>query len=72
MEIKLDIRWYQWLFGILSLVLLVLLVQSGIATFDEGQPGAFWPLVAVFGIPLVICLYLTFGLRFTLRSIRSE
>ena len=72
MNININIKWYQWLSGIIALALLIFLVQNLIGTFDENQPQAWWTITWITSIPLIIALYFTFGFRWTLSKIKSR
>lgn len=72
MTINLNVKWYQWLFGIFSFILLVFLVHESFGTFAEGQPQALGTYWLIIGIPLLISLYLTFGLRWTINRAKQN
>ena len=69
MKINLDIKWYQWIFGMLSSALAVLFVHDGFATFTEQEPQAIGVIALLVGGALLTTLCLTFGLRWSIRKI---
>ena len=72
MNINIDIKWYQWLSGIIFLLLSVFLLQNLIGSVNEGQGQAWWTITWITAIPLIISLYFTFGFRWTLKKIRKD
>lgn len=71
-NLSLDVKWYQWIFGAISFLLAVLLVHESFATFAESQPQALGTYLLLIGIPLLVALYLTFGLRWTINQTRKN
>ncbi|MEL7563237.1 hypothetical protein [Dehalogenimonas sp. 4OHTPN] len=72
MKLNIDFKWYQWLSGVVSLILASFLIHEIFATLAESQPGTVKILSLLIGIPLVIFLYLTFGLRSALKKYKSN
>nr|AGS15115.1 1,2-dichloropropane reductive dehalogenase anchoring protein [Dehalococcoides mccartyi] len=72
MNFNIDFKWYEWLFGVISLILASFLTHEVFATLAESQPGTVKVLSLLIGIPLIIFLYLTFGLRSALKKHKSN
>ncbi|KSV18886.1 hypothetical protein DA01_07870 [Dehalococcoides mccartyi] len=72
MKIYIDIRWYQWLSGLVAIGLVWFLCQNLYGTFAEGQPQACWSITWLIGIPLLIALYFTFIFRWSLKRFKRE
>lgn len=51
---EIQLVWYEWLLGVLSLITVILLGQTFIASFQEGEPQAAWLSLAFMGIPTII------------------
>lgn len=52
----LKLVWYEWILFILAGLAFMLLGQTFIASFQEGEPQAAWMAVVFMGIPLAIML----------------
>jgi len=53
------LKWYSWLGLGLALIILVVLGQHSIATFQEGAGYAFWPVMAILGVPALFLIGLS-------------
>ena len=60
------LAWYEWILSILAFLMLILMVQTFIASLEEGQLQAAWMSLFFLGIPIVL---LAVG---TIRSVRSR
>ncbi|SCX95919.1 hypothetical protein [Desulfoluna spongiiphila] len=58
--------WYEWLLTFLSFITFMLLGQTFIGSFNEGEPRAAWLSVVFMGLPIVIMAVVT------LRSVRGR
>lgn len=58
--------WYEWILIILGAVLYILMGQTFIASFGEGEPQAAWMSLFFIGIPIVLMAVVTF------RSVKSR
>lgn len=56
---KIMLKWYEWLMGIVGFVLMVIAVQHFFGSMDELYPTAGWLGLAIFGIPALVLLVLT-------------
>ena len=52
--------WYEWILCVVGFMFYVLLVQTFIASLDEGEPRAAWMSVVFLGVPVVIIAVATF------------
>jgi hypothetical protein len=59
---NIKIRWYEWLIGIASLLLLVGAVQNYVSSVSEDQQKAANYLLLYFGLPAIILLTLDWQL----------
>jgi hypothetical protein len=50
------LNWYEWLIGIVGLVLLILTAQNFFGLFAEFEPAAAWKFLLVIGLPALILL----------------
>ena len=53
---KIAVSWYEWLIGILGLLLLLFTIQNFSASFAEYEEHAAWTFLWVFGVPAIILL----------------
>ena len=51
---KVKVAWYEWIMGIISLVLIVLLLQHFVGSIAEEETRAAWMGVLFLGIPAVV------------------
>ncbi len=51
---KVRLTWYEWIIGIVALVLILLIIQNFVGSYAEYQPRAAWMGVLFMGIPAVI------------------
>ena len=51
---KIRMTWYEWIMGIASLILILLVVQNFAGSVGEEEPKAAWMGVLFLGIPAVI------------------
>lgn len=54
--------WYEWLIGIVGVVLLLFGIQNLVGGLVETESTAGWLLMAVFGVPALILLTATWQL----------
>jgi uncharacterized membrane protein len=53
---KISVRWYEWLIGILGLLLMLFTIQNFSASFAEYEEYAAWTFLWVFGLPSITLL----------------
>lgn len=53
-EKTLQFVWYEWILSGLSFLVLLLMGQTFIASFNEGEPQASWLSLVFMGIPAVL------------------
>jgi uncharacterized membrane protein len=53
---NISLTWYEWLIGIVGLVLLVFTIQNFFASFTELESSAAWMFLLVVGLPALILL----------------
>ena len=58
--------WYEWVLSVLSLLIVIFMSQTIIASFEEGEPQAAWLSLVFMGIPMIISAVLT------ARSVKSR
>lgn len=46
--------WYEWVMGLASLILILLVIQNFVGSIGEEEPRAAWMGVLFLGIPAVI------------------
>ena len=51
---KISMTWYEWVMGIASLILILLVIQNFVGSLEEEQTRAAWMGVLFLGIPAVI------------------
>ncbi|MCL2475284.1 MAG: dehalogenase [Chloroflexi bacterium] len=51
-----SLKWYEWLIGIVGIVLLLLTIQNFIGSFAEWEPKAAWAFLLVVGLPALILI----------------
>lgn len=59
---RLSLRWYEWLLGVLGLVLLLFALQNFSASLAEHEPIAPWRFLLFFGTPAIVLLVLSWFL----------
>jgi len=68
---KIRMTWYEWVMGIASLILILLVLQNFIGSVAEEEPRAAWMGVLFLGIPAVILGVLAVRLPLQ-RQVRSR
>lgn len=68
---KIRMTWYEWIMGIASLILILLLIQNFVGSVAEEEPRAAWMGVLFLGIPAVILGVLAVRLPLQ-RQLRSK
>lgn len=58
--------WYEWIMGLAALLLLILMVQTFIASMEEGEFRAAWMGIVFLGVPMFLIAVGTF------RSVRAR
>jgi len=53
---RIVVTWYEWLIGVVGLLLLLFTIQNFAASFAEFEPIAPWRFLLVFGLPAIILL----------------
>jgi hypothetical protein len=53
---EIAVTWYEWLIGILGLLLVLFTLQNFIASFAEHEEVAAWTFLWIFGVPAVVLL----------------
>jgi protein-S-isoprenylcysteine O-methyltransferase Ste14 len=51
-----SIKWYEWLIGIVGMLLLLFTIQNSFALITEVQPTAAWMIWLIVGLPGLILL----------------
>ena len=59
LEGRMEITWYAWLIGILTLILATLTIQTFVASFREREPKAAWMSLLFMGVPTLILAAVT-------------
>lgn len=58
-EKAIKLVWYEWILVFLSFVAFLLLGQTFIASFGEGQPRAAWMSLVFLGVPIIVMAVVT-------------
>ena len=53
---RIVVTWYEWLIGVIGLLLLLFTIQNFAASFAEYEEFAAWTFLWIFGLPAVILL----------------
>ena len=53
---RIAVKWYEWLIGVIGLLLLLFTIQNFSASFAEYEEFAAWTFLWVFGLPSIILL----------------
>jgi uncharacterized membrane protein len=61
---QIKLRWYEWLIGLIGLILALVAIQSYSASLIELEPRAATFFLAALGIPAVILLFLALFLPY--------
>ena len=61
-EKAIKLVWYEWALIVLGAAIYILMGQTFIASFGEGQPQAAWMSLIFMGIPIVLITVSTFRL----------
>jgi len=56
------VTWYEWLIGVIGLLLLLFTIQNFAGSFIELEPTAAWMFLLVTGLPALILLALAWQL----------
>ena len=59
LEGRMEITWYAWPIGILTLALAALTLQTFFASFEEREPKAAWMSLLFIGVPTLILAVIT-------------
>jgi hypothetical protein len=51
-----SLKWYEWLMGIVGLLLLTFTIQNSFALLTEVQPTAAWMIWLILGLPGIILI----------------
>lgn len=57
-----SVRWYEWLIGILGMVLFLFTIQNFYTAFEELAPKAAWMFLLVTGLPSLILMAISWQL----------
>jgi phosphatidylglycerophosphate synthase len=68
---KIGMTWYEWIMGIASLILILLVIQNFVGSVAEEETRAAWMGVLFLGIPAVILGVLAVRLPLQ-RQLRSK
>jgi hypothetical protein len=49
-----DLIWYEWILGVLSMLIFMFMVQTFIASFKEFKPRAAWMTIVFMGSPILL------------------
>ena len=55
---KIAVKWYEWLIGVLGLLLLLLMIQNIVGSIREMETTATWHFLWLIGVPALILLAL--------------
>ena len=53
---KIKVAWYEWIIGVLGILLLLFAIQNSLASVAENEPRAAWTFLWVLGVPAVVLL----------------
>jgi hypothetical protein len=53
-EKAIKLVWYEWVLSVLSLLIVIIMGQTFIASFGEGEPRAAWMSLVFMGIPTIV------------------
>jgi hypothetical protein len=53
---NISLTWYEWLIGIVGLLLLFLAAQNFFGSFVELEPAAAWMFLLIVGLPALILM----------------
>ena len=56
------VKWYEWLIGVVGLLLLLFTIQNFVTSFAEVEATAPWMFLLVLGLPALILLALAWQL----------
>jgi len=56
---NMSLTWYEWLIGMVGLLLLLFTIQNFIGSFAEFEPYAAWMFLLITGLPALILLVIT-------------
>jgi len=59
---NIQVTWYEWLLGIVGLLLMLFTVQNFVTAFSELEPQAAWLFWLVLGLPAAILLVVAWQL----------
>ena len=59
---RISLTWYEWLIGLVGIVLLLFTIQNFTASFAEYNPKAAWLILGFIGLPALILLAVTWQL----------
>ena len=51
-----EVKWYEWLIGIIGLLLLIFTIQNFTGSFAEFNSAAAWLFLPITGLPAIILL----------------
>lgn len=59
---NMSLTWYEWLIGIMGLLLLLYTIQNFVGSFAEYETAAAWMMLLFLGLPAVILLAIAWRL----------
>ena len=59
---NIKVTWYEWLIGIIGLILLLFTIQNAVTATTELEPTASWMFLLVLGLPALILLVVSWQL----------
>ncbi|MFC1865522.1 dehalogenase [Chloroflexota bacterium] len=51
---KIVVKWYEWLLGVIGLLLLLFMIQNILGSVRELEPTAAWQFLWLIGLPAII------------------
>lgn len=65
------VTWYEWLIGVVGLLLLLFTIQNFAGSFIELEPTAAWMFLLVTGLPALILLAVVWQLAWRRHRVKA-
>lgn len=59
---NITLTWYEWIIGIVGVLLLLFTLQNFFGSFEELEPTAAWMFLLITGLPSLVLLAVTWQL----------
>ena len=59
---NIKVTWYEWLIGVVGLLVLLFTIQNFVTAFAEVEPKAAWLFLPVVGLPAILLLVVAWRL----------